>query len=103
MLFENRIGHRGEQRVDLLQVADGVEMDGAGLQALRRAFAQPDEVAITPDAAWGLTPQTSLRDLTTLQHPDGTTITIDRSSSGLDFRIRRPGRKEKTLRVQWKK
>ena len=65
--------------------------------------AQPDEVAITPDAAWGLTPQTSLRDLTTLKHPDGTTITIDRSSSGLDFRIRRPGRKEKALRVQWKK
>ena len=45
-LLEHRIGHRGQQRVDLLEVADGVEVDRAGLDTLRRAVAQPHEMAL---------------------------------------------------------
>src|SRR4051794_8496248 len=38
-LFQDGIGHRRQQRVDLLQVADGIEVDRAGFDALGGALA----------------------------------------------------------------
>src|SRR5581483_1416654 len=44
--LEDRIGDRRQMRVDSLQVADDVEVDGAGLDALGAALAQSGEMPL---------------------------------------------------------
>jgi hypothetical protein len=64
---------------------------------------QPDEMEITPNSGWGLTPATRCRELTSLKHTDGTMLSLDHSATGIVFRISRPARKEMIVRIRWKK
>src|SRR6185436_8598750 len=42
--FEDRVGDRADVRVDALEVADQVDVQRAGLDALRRVLLQPRDV-----------------------------------------------------------
>src|SRR5690606_15065422 len=45
-LLKHRIGHGGQQRIDLLAVAQRIEMDRTGFDRLTRTVAQAQEVAL---------------------------------------------------------
>ena len=44
LFLESGVGDRSQKRIDLLEIADRVEMDRAGLEAACRALAEPGEV-----------------------------------------------------------
>src|SRR5208282_3759816 len=45
--FQHRISYRADMRIDALEVGERVEMQRGRLQALRSAFAQPLEMAVS--------------------------------------------------------